>query len=195
MTEQPKRFKPAQKGHMVTLSPIMSGVPAAAEDPWWLPYDGILLAHLRQPFQLHLYRLPVYWTLTECHVQPHSYWKDFVIWEIASNKVHKARAPTYASYRFQLDGAIEAEQPCVISWMRPLCCDVRWCSQARCTRRQAALLSTLAHSCFQLWNLKGPLPPAHPRWVCAGLIFAVEEAELGGSCSGGYASCLQQSPE
>lgn len=110
----------------------MSRVPAPAGDPWWLPYESVLLAHLRQPFQLHLYQLPVYWTLTECRVQPHCYWKGFVIWEIASNKAQKAHAATYVSYRFQLDGAIEAERPCVISWMRPPCrdCAVLWCVAA-----------------------------------------------------------------
>lgn len=83
----------------------MSRVPAPAGHPWWLPYESVLPAHLRQPFQLHLYQLPVYWTLTECRVQPHCYWKGFVIWEIASNKAQKAHAPTYVSYRFQLDGS------------------------------------------------------------------------------------------
>lgn len=101
----------------------MSRVPALAGDPWWLPYESVLLAHLTQPFQLHLHQLPVYWTLTECCVQPHCYRKGFVIWRIASNKAQRAHAATYVSYRFQLHGAIEAERPRVISWMWLLCRD------------------------------------------------------------------------
>lgn len=120
----------------------MSRVQALAGDPWWLPYESVLLAHLTQPFQLHLHQLPVYWTLTECCVQPHCYWKGFVIWKIASNKVQKAHAATYVSYRFLLHGAIEAERPRVISWMRPLC-------------RDCAVPSRACVLVLQSWRIEG----------------------------------------
>lgn len=140
----------------------MSRVPAPAGDPWWLPYESVLLAHLRQPFQLHLYQLPVYWTLTECRVQPHCYWKGFVIWEIASNKAQKAHAPTYVSYRFQLDGGnwswaamCNFLDAAPVSW---LCCALV-CRSPDALRSHTQPLSTLAHSCYQLWNLRGLFPP------------------------------------
>lgn len=118
---------------------------APAGDLWWLPYESLSQAHLRQPFQLRLYQLHVYWTLTECHVQPQCYWKGFVIWEIAGNKAQKAHAATYVSYRFRLDGAIEAERPCVISWMWPLCrdCACVLVSQSRRTKERATLCLSL----------------------------------------------------
>lgn len=220
MREKPKRFQPPKKGHIVWVAPIMyspmSRVHAPAGDPWWLPYERLLLAHLTQPFQLHLHQLPVYWAMTECCVQPHCYWKGFVIWEMASNKVQKAHAATYVSYRFQLHGAIEAERPCVISWMRPLrrdcavlCVGVAVLTHWRIGHAQAfsPRLLTPAISC----EIRKDFPSAHTRWVCAELICAAEEAEFGliftatrgrsvaGSVkvcwSEGYRACPQQLPE
>lgn len=137
----------------------MSRVPAVAGDPWWLPCESVLLAHLTQPFQLRLYQLPVYWALTECGVHPLYYWKGFVIWKIVGNKAQKAHAPTYVSYRFPLRGASGAERPRVISWMQPLCrdCAVCWCCSPDAVRNwpYSGFLFTLAHSCYQMWNLRG----------------------------------------
>lgn len=160
----------------------MSRVAARGGDPWWLPCESVLLAHLAQPFQLHLHRLPVCWTMTECCVQPHCYWKGFVIWKMASsNEAQKHQAATYASYRFQLHGVIEAEQPCVISRVPPLCrdCAVLCCvgvavlTQGGIERSRAfcPFLLTPAISC-EIWKDSSPLRPAE-------LICAVEEPEFG----------------
>lgn len=133
MTEELRRFLASkERSHHRTSSYIMyspmSRVPAFAGDPWWLPYESVLLAHLTQPFQLHLHQLPVYWTLTQCYVEPHCYWKGFVIWKIASNKAQKTHSGgTYVSYRFQLHrGGTQVERAvrnfldaAAVSW---LCC-------------------------------------------------------------------------
>lgn len=122
----------SERSHHSSASYIMyspmSRVPAPAGDPWWLPYESVLLAHLTQPFQLHLHQLPVYWTLTE-RCETRCYWKGFVIWEIAGDKAQKPLGVNYVSYRFRLHGATGAERPCVISCTLPPCrdCAVCWC--------------------------------------------------------------------
>lgn len=90
------------------MYPPMSRVPALVGDPWWLPYERVLLAHLTHSLSNYVsisYLPAEHWvnaafgcTVTE---------KRFAIWGIANNNAQKAHAATYVSYRFPAAAGVE----------------------------------------------------------------------------------------